>query len=359
VNPAQPTLWLDGNQRIMTIDQTRLPFERVEIELSDPVVCAMAIRDMQVRGAPLIGVVAAFGLALAMSRSASDESLQSAYQMLLATRPTAVNLRWALDRVRARIQDQLPVRRALLAWHEANAIREEDIQCNRAIGEHALHLLRPLIERAKAGSRPLQLLTHCNAGALGTVAWGTALAPMFLLRQQGVDLHVWVDETRPRNQGASLTAWELGQAGIAHTLVADNAGGLLMMQGRVDAVLVGCDRVSANGDVCNKIGTYLKALAASAHRVPFYVACPRSSIDRQLASGDGIPIEERSEREVSHIRGVNSAGDVVEVRIIAEGVRCLNPAFDITPAALVSTLITERGACAADPAAIAALFAEA
>jgi methylthioribose-1-phosphate isomerase len=342
----------------MTIDQTRLPFERVELELADPVACAMAIRDMQVRGAPLIGVVAAYGLAFALSRSASDESLSSAYQMLLAARPTAVNLRWALDRVRARVQDQLPVRRALLAWQEANAIREEDIACNRSIGEHALLLLQPLRERAKTLGRPLQLLTHCNAGALATVAYGTALAPMFLLREQAADLHVWVDETRPRNQGASLTSWELRQAGIAHTVVADNAAGLLMMQGRVDAVLVGCDRVTANGDVCNKIGTYLKALAAAANRVAFYVACPRSTIDRSLASGASVPIEERSERELSHIRGINPAGEVLEVRIVPEGVRCLNPAFDITPAALVSALITERGACAAESAAIAGLFAD-
>ena len=351
------SIWLDSQQRLMTIDQTRLPFERVEIELSDPIVCAMAIRDMQVRGAPLIGVVGAYGLAFALSRSASDESLSTAYQMLLETRPTAVNLRWALDRVRARVQHQLPVRRALLAWHEANAIREEDIQCNRAIGEHAQALLQPLVEQARSRGRPLQLLTHCNAGALATVAYGTALAPMFLLHEAGIDLHVWVDETRPRNQGASLTAWELQQAGIAHTVIADNAGGLLMMQGLVDAVIVGCDRVTANGDVCNKIGTYLKALAAGAHRLPFYVACPVSTIDRSLASGESVPIETRSEREISHMRGVNEAGQAVEIRILAEGSRCLNPAFDITPASLVSALITERGTCLADESSINRLFA--
>lgn len=350
------SIWLDSLQRLITIDQTRLPFERVEIELSDPVACAVAIRDMQVRGAPLIGVVGAYGLAFAMSRSASDESLSTAYRMLLETRPTAVNLRWALDRVRARVQDQLPVRRALLAWHEANAILEGDLQCNRAIGEHALVLMQPLLEQAKGRGRRLQLLTHCNAGALATVAYGTALAPMFLLKEQGVDFHVWVDETRPRNQGASLTAWELQQAGIAHTVIVDNAGGLLMMQGQVDAVIVGCDRVTANGDVCNKIGTYLKALAAAAHRLPFYVACPRSTIDRSLASGDAVPIEARSEREVSHMRGLDDAGKLVEIRIVAEGTGCFNPAFDITPAALVTALVTERGACAADEAAISALF---
>lgn len=356
-NPTtvRETIWLDDRQRLITIDQTRLPFERVPIDLRDAAVCAQAIRDMQVRGAPLIGVVGAFGLAFALSESGSDAALESAYQMLLATRPTAVNLRWALDRVRTRVQGQPPMRRALLAWQEAIAIRQADIVCNRAIGEHAITQLRPLLDRARQSNRPLQLLTHCNAGALATVAYGTALAPMFLLHEQGVDLHVWIDETRPRNQGASLTAWELGQAGIAHTVIADNAGGLLMMQGKVDAAIVGCDRVTANGDVCNKIGTYLKALAARAHQLPFYVACPLSTIDLLLADGAAVPIEERGAREVSHIRGVNADGDVVEVRIVPEGTVCANPAFDITPAALVTALITERGACAAESAAIARL----
>ncbi|HWS75027.1 MAG TPA: S-methyl-5-thioribose-1-phosphate isomerase, partial [Quisquiliibacterium sp.] len=267
---APRTLWLDAHGRLFTRDQTRLPFEDVVLELRDEADCARAIRTMQVRGAPLIGAVAAYGLALALRSDPTDAGLARAREALLSTRPTAVNLRWALDRIAARVRGLHPDGRAEAAWREAAAICDDDVACNRAIGEHAAALLRPL----RRGDAPLQVLTHCNAGRIATVAYGTALAAVYALAEAGVPVHVWVDETRPRNQGASLTAWELGDRGIPHTVIADNAAGLLMREGRVDAVIVGCDRVAANGDVANKVGTYLKALAAADNRIPFYVACP-------------------------------------------------------------------------------------
>ena len=352
VGSSATTLWLDDIGRVCTIDQTQLPFAAVTIILNDCADCVRAINTMQVRGAPLIGVVAAYGLALALRRAPDDASLAAVYAQLLATRPTAVNLRWALDRVRAAVEPASERSRAELAWSVANQIRDEDIRCNSAIGEHAARLLQPLIERARATARPLNLMTHCNAGALATVAYGTALAPIYLLHEQGVAVHVWVDETRPRNQGASLTAWELARAGIAHTVVSDNAGGLLMMRGQVDAVIVGCDRVSANGDVVNKVGTYLKALAAAAHAIPFYVCCPLSTIDLQSANGASVPIEERSADEVRYIQGMSDDQQLLRVRLVPTESACANPAFDITPAALVTGLVTERGACAANETAI-------
>jgi methylthioribose-1-phosphate isomerase len=351
------TLHLDDQGRLLTLDQTRLPFEEVWIELADEAGCAHAIRTMQVRGAPLIGAVGAYGLALAVKADPSDAALAAACARLEATRPTAVNLRWALERVAARVRAVAPAagaERAALAWREAGAICDEDVAANRAIGEHAIGLLAPQIARAQAEHRPLRLLTHCNAGAIATVAWGTALAPMFLLHARGQPLQVWVDETRPRNQGASLTAWELNRAGIAHTLVADNAGGLLMMRGQVDAVIVGCDRVAANGDVANKVGTYLKALAAQAHGVPFLVACPVSTLDPRIVDGASIPIEDRDAREVTHLRGRAADGRLLEVQIAPDGTPAANPAFDVTPAALVTALVTERGPCAASVAGLRA-----
>jgi methylthioribose-1-phosphate isomerase len=253
----------------------------------------------------------------------------------------------------------LPIaERAAGAWREAAAICDDDVACNQAIGEQGVAALAPLIERAQRERRPLQLLTHCNAGAIATVGYGTALAPIYRLHERKVPVHVWVGETRPRNQGASLTAWELGRAGVPHTVVADNSGGLLMMQGRVDAVIVGCDRVAANGDVANKIGTYLKALAAHEHSVPFYVACPISSIDASTAAGRDIPIEDRSARELTHITGRSHSGAILEVQIVPDGSAAANPAFDITPATLVSALITEHGICDASSAAIRALCPE-
>ena len=334
--------------RVSVLDQTLLPFEVRWLVLEDAAQCETAIRTMQVRGAPLIGAVGAYGLALAIREDPRPEPRREAFERLLAARPTAVNLRWALERVVNRVDSAPPGSEADAAWAEADAICEEDIACNRAIGEHLIDVLPP-----PAGERPLQILTHCNAGRLATVAYGTALAPVYLLHERGVPVHVWVDETRPRNQGASLTSWELAERGIAHTIVADNAGGLLMMRGEIDAVVVGCDRVTRNGDVVNKIGTYLKALAAGAHGVPFYVACPTSTIDMRLDRGQDVPIESRDGRELSHVRGLDDRGREITVNIMPGAPALANPAFDVTPAALVTSLVTERGRCEASATGIA------
>jgi methylthioribose-1-phosphate isomerase len=346
------TLWLDDASRLFTWDQTRLPFETVAIELASAAQCAHAIVTMQVRGAPLIGAVGAYGMALALRDDASDAGLAAAFAMLLATRPTAVNLRWALERVRLRVASLAPGDRPAAAWREAATICDEDVACNHAIGVHGAALLAPL----RRGGAPLQVLTHCNAGRIATVDYGTALAAVYRLADDGVPLHVWVDETRPRNQGASLTAWELRERGIPHTVIPDNAGGLLMRQGRIDAAIVGCDRVAVNGDVANKIGTYLKALAAHDTGIPFYVACPCATIDPDCPDGDAIPIEERDAREVTHLRGRGPDGALVEVQLTPDGSPAGNPAFDVTPARLVTALITEHGACAASAPAIRALL---
>ncbi len=361
------TLWTDDAGIVRTIDQTVLPFERRELALRTLDDCIRAIRDMQVRGAPLIGAVGAWGLALALAADASDASLRRAFERLAAARPTAVNLRWALERVRARVADAGPARRAALARDEAGRICDEDVACNVRIGELGAGLLHELAGRGaqrtgtgRAGSGPavLNLLTHCNAGRIATVDHGTALAPVYRLHATGVPVHVWVDETRPRNQGAALTAWELAERGVAHTVIADNAGGLLMMQGRVDAVIVGCDRVAANGDVANKVGTYLKALAARDNGVPFYVACPVSTIDAGAPDGGSIPIEERAARELTHLSGALDDGSRVSVRIVPEGSAVANPAFDITPARLVTALLTERGVFEASVAGVRAALTE-
>ncbi len=337
------------------IDQTRLPHEYVTRVLATPEDAAEAIAVMRVRGAPLIGATAAYGLALAAHRDASDAGLRAAGELLVSTRPTAVNLKWAVDRMLAELL-KLPVsERPPAAWTEAEALCAEDVAQNQAIGRHGLDLIQA-VARRKAG--PVNLLTHCNAGWLATVDWGTALAPVFAAREVGVPVHVWVDETRPRNQGASLTAWELNQAGIPHTVIADNAGGHLMQQGRVDMCIVGTDRTAANGDVCNKIGTYLKALAAFDNGVPFYVAAPVPSIDFSLDRGRDIPIEERSADEVGRIAGRADDGRLVSVHLTPAGSPCANPAFDVTPARLVTGLITERGVCAAGREALAALYPE-
>lgn len=348
------TLWIGDDRLPRTIDQTVLPFERRELVLGSLHDCEAAIREMRVRGAPLIGAVGAYGLALAVRAEPGDAALRQAYERLLVARPTAVNLRWALDRVVRRVAPAAPEARASLAWDEAGLICDEDVACNAKIGEHGARLLQALADQrsalagvAGADSIALNLLTHCNAGRVATVDHGTALAPVYRLHDEGVPVHVWIDETRPRNQGAALTAWELGERGIAHTVIADNAGGLLMMQGRVDAVIVGCDRVAANGDVANKIGTYLKALAARDNGIPFYVACPISSIDVNAPDGAAVRIEERDAREVSHVSGRLDDGTLASVRVAAPGSACANPAFDITPARLVTVLITERGVCEA------------
>ena len=347
---------------VVVIDQRLLP-HRLHTEKLDTVQAVVtAIRDMWVRGAPLIGATAAYGLALQCNVDASDAALESAALQLRGSRPTAVNLMWALDRMLALLRPAAPGLRRQLAWDAADAIAEEDVRVNEAIGLHGLVLLQAVAarKRGKGGGKdagPVNVLTHCNAGWLATVDWGTATSPIYQAHAAGINVHVWVGETRPRNQGASLTAWELGQAGVPHTLVADNAGGHLMQHGQVDLVLVGCDRVSARGDACNKIGTYLKALAAFDNGVPFYVAMPTSTLDMSLHDGLAqIPIEERSAREVTHLHGRTAAGDVVEVCIAPEGTGAANPAFDVTPARLLSGFITERGIVAADEAALRALM---
>lgn len=326
---------------VHVIDQRALPHRLVVERLDSVAAVHAAIRDMWVRGAPLIGATAAYGLALQANRDAGDGALREAAAFLAAARPTAVNLDWALQRMLAHLLARAPGERRAAAWAEAGTIAEDDVRANAAIGRHGLALLRELA--ARKGGAPLNLLTHCNAGWLATVDWGTATAPIYMARTEGLALHVWVDETRPRNQGASLTAWELGHEGVPHTVIADNAGGHLMQRGEVDAVIVGCDRVAANGDVCNKIGTYLKALAAHDNGVPFYVAMPRSTLDLALPEGRAIPIEERSAREVTHLAGRAANGAVVDVQLVPDGSSAANPAFDVTPARLVTGLITERG----------------
>lgn len=344
---------------VEVIDQRWLPHEWRHEKLVSADDVVVAIRDMVVRGAPLIGAAAAFGLALQMRGGAGgasdsgDAALEATAERLRAARPTAVNLAWALARLRRVLRPLPPAARADAAWAEAQAIFEQDIAANAAIGRHGLPLLQAVAARRPG---PVNVLTHCNAGALATCGWGTATAPVYFAHAAGIALHVWVDETRPRNQGAALTAWELGRAGVPHTVVSDNAGGYLMRQGLVDLVLVGCDRVAANGDVCNKIGTYLKALAAQDNGVPFHVAMPTSTLDLALPDGGAIPVEQRSAREQTHVWGRGGDGRLVEVQVVPDGSAAANPAFDVTPARLVSSLITEHGIVAARSDALARLL---
>ena len=348
------SVWPIGEDAFGIIDQTRLPHEFVTLSLRTADEAAHAIKSMQTRGAPLIGAVAAYGLALEMRRDASDENLARVHDMLAETRPTAINLRWALKRMADALRNRPRGDRAALAWKEAAAIANEDVAMSEAIGQNGLKIIKELA--AKKPGQKLNILTHCNAGWLATVDYGTALAPIYLAHDAGIDLHVWVDETRPRNQGASLTAFELGSHGVAHTILADNAGGHYMQAGEVDLVIVGTDRVTANGDVANKIGTYLKALAAKDNNVPFYVALPSSTIDWTIESGREIPIEERSEDEVLKMAGRLPDGSVAVVEIAAPGSPAANPGFDVTPARLVTGFITERGTCAATPQGLRSLF---
>jgi methylthioribose-1-phosphate isomerase len=335
------------------IDQTALPHACRIARLTCLEDAAHAIRAMQVRGAPLIGVTAAYGLALALAAKDDDSALASAVATLAATRPTAVNLGWALARMRARLVLLPPGSRAAAAWKEAGAIADEDVDQCRRIGEHGLALLRPLAARRGR----LEIMTHCNAGRLAAIEFGTALAPIYAAFDAGIETHIWVSETRPRNQGL-LTAWELKQHGVPHTLIADNAAGALLARGKADAVIVGADRIAANGDVANKIGTYLKALAAHAAGVPFYVAAPRSTIDFSCPEGDAIPIEERQGDELCVVQGIDAAGQPNAVRTIPVDEAVANPAFDITPGHLIDAIITERGHCPATAAGLRALYPE-
>ncbi|MDO8540284.1 MAG: S-methyl-5-thioribose-1-phosphate isomerase [Opitutaceae bacterium] len=353
------TIWpsADGTA-VEIIDQTRLPHEFVTARLATLDDAAHAIRAMFVRGAPLIGATAGWGMWLALRADPSDAALAHAHATLLATRPTAVNLRWALDRVRAEVAPLAPATRVTAARRLAIEICDEDVGLNRGIATAGLPLIEAIAASKKPGER-VNVLTHCNAGWLATVDVGTATAPIYAAHDSGIPLHVWVDETRPRNQGASLTAWELLNHGVPHTVIADNAGGHLMQHGLVDLVIVGTDRTTATGDVCNKIGTYLKALAAHDNGVPFYVAAPSPSIDWTLHDGRReIPIEERDAREVSHISGRLPDGNTANVALLPEGSAAANYAFDVTPARLVTGIITERGVAAANAAALKKLFPE-
>jgi methylthioribose-1-phosphate isomerase len=348
------SVWPIGEDAFGIIDQTKLPHEFVTMTLRSADDAARVIRNMNTRGAPLIGVVGAYGLALAVREDASDDAIQKMVEVLAETRPTAINLKWALWRMRGALLNQPREQRAALAWKEAALIADEDVAMSEAIGRNGLKIIRDIA--AQKPGETVNILTHCNAGWLATVDYGTALAPIYLAHDAGIPLHVWVDETRPRNQGASLTAFELGSHGVDHTILADNAGGHYMQSGEVDMVIVGTDRVTANGDVANKIGTYLKALAAHDNDIPFYVALPSSTIDWTLESGRDIPIEERSEDEVLKMAGRLPDGSVTVVEIAAPGSPAANPGFDVTPARLVTGFITERGTCAATPEGLRSLF---
>ncbi len=354
---AYRTIWpTEDGEAVAIIDQTRLPhaFEIARLETVED--AARAIAEMQVRGAPLIGATAAWGLWLALRRDACDAALEAAIALLARQRPTAVNLAWALEDMRRLVAPLPEGERAQAARQRAMALCEEDVETNRRIGAHGLGLIREIA--ARKGGAPVNILTHCNAGWLACVDWGTATSPIYQAHDAGIAVHVWVDETRPRNQGAALTAFELAKHGVPHTIIVDNAGGHLMQRGAVDICLVGTDRTTARGDVANKIGTYLKALAAHDNGVPFYVALPFSTIDWSLEDGFAIPIEERGPEEVLEMAGRTEQGDVVRVAIAAPGSPAANPAFDVTPARLITGLVTERGICPASREGLLGLYPE-
>jgi methylthioribose-1-phosphate isomerase len=354
---AMRTIWLEPDGwSVGVIDQTALPHRFSTEKLTSLDETAHAIRAMVIRGAPLIGATAAYGMCLALRADASDEGIERAYTTLLATRPTAINLKWALDEMVAAVRNRPRAERTAAAYRRAAEISEQDIAINTAIGRNGLPLITAIAARKKAGER-VNILTHCNAGWLAAVDVGTATAPIYLAHDSGIPVHVFADETRPRNQGASLTAWELGKHGVPHTVIADNTGGHLMQHGMVDLVIVGTDRVTANGDVCNKIGTYLKALAARDNNVPFYVALPSPTIDFHVADGVAeIPIEERSADEVTTMTGKTSDGRIESVQVVPDGSPVANYGFDVTPARLITGLITERGVLKASREALAAAF---
>ena len=353
------SIWLEADGwSVGVIDQSQLPHRFATIRLTTLDDAARAIATMQVRGAPLIGATAAYGVCLALRADASDEALERAVAKLMATRPTAINLKWALDEMVGAVRNRPRDDRLAAAYRRAAEICDQDVAINQAIGDHGARLIAAIAAK-KTSAQPVQVLTHCNAGWLATVDFGTALAPIYVAHDQGVPLHVWVDETRPRNQGAALTAWELGQHGVPHTVISDNTGGHLMQHGMVDMVIVGTDRVTADGDVCNKIGTYLKALAAKDNGVPFYVGLPSPTIDFSVSDGLAeIPIEQRSADEVATVTGRTIDGRVETVRIVPEGSAVANYGFDVTPARLVTGLVTERGIIAPSREALARVFAE-
>jgi methylthioribose-1-phosphate isomerase len=350
------TIWVESDgASVGIIDQTQLPHHLATVRLATLEDTAHAIKTMQVRGAPLIGAAAAYGVWLALRADASDAALERAYGTLITTRPTAINLKWALDEMLTTVRNRPRAERPETALRRAIEIADEDVAINQAIGRHGLKIIEQIAARKK-GER-VNVLTHCNAGWLATVDWGTATAPIYMAYDKGVPVHVFADETRPRNQGASLTAWELGHHGVPHTVVPDSTGGHLMQHGLVDMVIVGADRVTARGDVCNKIGTYLKALAAHDNKVPFYVALPSPTIDFAVTDGlASIPIEQRAADEVATMTGKTRDGRIETVQIVPDGSPVANYAFDVTPARLVTGLITERGMIAANPTALAQAF---
>ncbi|MEW6450381.1 MAG: S-methyl-5-thioribose-1-phosphate isomerase [Pseudomonadota bacterium] len=352
------SIWLESDGwSVGIIDQTVLPHRFATLRLTTLEEAAHAIKSMQLRGAPLIGAAAAYGMCLALRTDASDESLERAYAALLATRPTAINLKWALDEMVAAVRNQPREARVAAAYKRAMEINDEDVAINQSIGRHGLKIIEEIA--ARKNGKPVNVLTHCNAGWLATVDWGTATAPIYMAHDKGIDIHVWVDETRPRNQGASLTAWEMVQHGVKHTVIADNTGGHLMQHGMVDMAIVGTDRVTAQGDVCNKIGTYLKALAAKDNGVPFYVALPSPTIDFNVSDGVAeIPIEQRGAEEQSTMTGKTRDGRIETVQVIPDGSPVANYGFDVTPARLVTGLVTERGVLPATRAGLKAAFPE-
>jgi len=340
------TIWPNENvdmrlSSVSIIDQTKLPHAFEIVTITNVLQMIAAINTMMVRGAPLIGAAAAYGVALAMQEDSADALLQSSVNQLVHSRPTAVNLRWATQRMLTLLMPLPASNRLAAAWSEASVICNQDVMLNQAIGQYGLALITPLAKNKKSR---LNILTHCNAGWLATVDFGTALAPIYAAHNVGIDVHVWVGETRPRNQGASLTSWELAQHGVPHTVISDNAGGHLMQKGEVDMVIVGADRVTRSGDVCNKIGTYLKALAAFDQKVPFYAAVPSPTIDWTIDDGiKDIQIEERNPKELSWVSGLLANGDVAEVNILPPNTQVANPAFDVTPSRLITGIITELG----------------
>ena len=353
------SIWFNHDTgKVQIIDQRWLPHEFRVVDLTSREAFEIAIRDMWVRGAPLIGATAAYGVAVQMALDPSDASLAETWDILHETRPTAINLRWALDAMQALLKPLPLSERAAAAMRRAHDIADEDVECNRQIGLNGLEIVK-IIAASKPEGEPVRILTHCNAGWLATVDWGTATSPMYHALEADIPIHVWVDETRPRNQGALLTSWEMVSHGVSHQLIVDNAGGHLMQHGLVDMVIVGTDRTTAHGDVCNKIGTYLKALAAFDNDVPFYVALPSPTIDWTVKDGvKEIPIEERDDAEVTHVQGKLADGTVTQVQISPDGTPGGNPAFDVTPRRLITGLITERGVCEASPEGLAALFPE-
>lgn len=350
------SIWVDNKTgKVEIIDQTKLPHEFSVTQLTTLDDAATAIQDMWVRGAPLVGATAAYGLCLALEKNASISSMAEAIKRLLATRPTAINLRWALENMQEKLKLLSESKRSKAAWKLAAEICDEDVEINSAIGDNGFKIIQEIWNK-KNQQGTVNILTHCNAGWLATVDWGTALSPIYKAHDADIPVHIWVDETRPRNQGSNLTAWELNSHGVPHHVIVDSAGGHLMQHGQIDLCIVGTDRTTASGNVCNKIGTYLKALAAKDNEIPFYVALPSPTIDWQIDDGNHIPIEQRDEPEVTHIQGKNKYGKLETIQLTPDGSPAENPAFDVTPARLITGLITERGICNASRIGLTELF---